>query len=57
MRAKECDRCGKFYSCYNYKPELKLVKNTPTQSNYTKQVDLCHECEKELVKWFENKPS
>ena len=57
MRAKKCDRCGGFYSCYNHTPKLKLVKVTPTPSNYLKQIDLCQECEKKLVDWFENSKS
>ena len=51
MKAKQCDRCKKFYSTGEEK-KYKLVKVTNTTSRYTRSVDLCPKCENELQEWF-----
>lgn len=52
MKAKQCDRCDKFYSTIN-EHQMKLTRISTTASRYQKQLDLCPECEADLIKWYE----
>ena len=55
MRAKICDRCNGYYNPYKYTPRLKLTGISASASRYNKPLDLCKDCEQELVEWFKAK--
>lgn len=58
MKAKQCDRCGAFFSTMNENMNcrLQLLQGKSNRySRYTKSVDLCPDCDKALLKWFEEK--
>ena len=62
MNALKCDRCGKLYESYflttdltnvgkdyrHYRIEVQRIPD-----NYSHYLDLCKDCEKELIKWVE----
>jgi hypothetical protein len=48
--AKKCDRCGKFYE-KNFR-QIYVVKDKGLCST---KMDLCDECQKELIDWVEKK--
>lgn len=64
MTAKQCDRCRKFYS-YEQTQEFfeqngykyYKVRKEVAPDNYSHEIDLCPDCERELEKWMkrENK--
>jgi len=52
MKAKQCDRCGEFYSKTN-EYHMRLARISTTASRYQRQLDLCPKCEADLIKWYE----
>ena len=54
MRAKKCDKCGKFYNPPLKLPEFRVVRTSSTASNYPKRVDLCDECSEKLTRWIKD---
>lgn len=63
MMAKKCDRCGKLHEFYRGSKEFKGAENVngilfidrDTDNKYWSRnaKDLCPECMRELVDWFE----
>ena len=53
MQAKQCDRCGAFYSGERYNPQYRLTQISQTKSRYSKSLDLCPKCSNSLAEWFE----
>ena len=61
MMAKKCDRCGKLHEFYRGSKEFKggenrnLFIDRDTDNKYWSRnaKDLCPECMRELVDWFE----
>lgn len=50
-KAKQCDRCFKFYPTTQV-PKLRLTKLSQTASRYEQSIDLCPDCESELSAWL-----
>lgn len=65
MRAKKCDRCGKFYESYDGSREFKNTKRSnavilidsdlDNKHWYHESFDLCQNCMRKLEKFIENK--
>ncbi len=57
MNAKKCDRCGKFYTCYDGRVDLKEKKeeNKFVYYNGHDSYDLCQECMEKLMSFFQNR--
>lgn len=55
--AKQCDRCGSYYSDSPSKPTVKLTDEITKQITYIGNTyyacDLCQECWNEFAKWWE----
>lgn len=62
MKARKCDRCGKFYEEYNGTEEtksanaLRLMGVTQTAAHGKNWYDLCEDCMKELVSFLDTPP-
>ena len=53
MEAKQCDRCGEYYSTNHFTPEYVCVRNVKrTKYTYRKTFDLCKKCSDELAEWI-----
>lgn len=61
--ARKCDRCGKFYAPFEESvistlvQEILSLSKTPTQKHIetvVNSLDLCDECQKNLLEWFNN---
>ena len=65
MRAKKCDRCGRFYESYDGSREFKNTKRSNAviliyrdlNNKYwsRESFDLCQNCMRKLEKFIENK--
>lgn len=58
--AKQCDRCGKFYSNYQTTSGgfngILTANIDQSGKYYSKSIyDLCPECMEQLIEWLENK--
>lgn len=52
MKAKICDRCKNFYELkFENKMRIQILKDT--KSRYVKSIDLCPECQKEIMNWLD----
>ena len=51
MKAKKCDRCGKFYLKRDNK--IAISKITYLNGICKRQIDLCEVCENLLIKWLD----
>lgn len=57
---KICDRCGGQFSGWRrvtrkYILNMDVLRNSTTPTFRHKPRDLCHECNRELKRWYENK--
>jgi methionyl-tRNA synthetase len=55
MKAKQCDRCMAFY-VPDEEPKVTVRKKAETKSRYTKSLDLCKNCQKDLIAWLKKPP-
>lgn len=59
MDAKQCDRCGNYYSGDVTYPTVKLIDERSKQITYIGNnfwdCDLCQNCWNEFAKWWEKK--
>ena len=53
MKAKICDRCNSFYNIGGEEDKYRITRVSQTESRYSKSVDLCPLCQRELQQWFE----
>lgn len=53
MNAKKCDRCKRYYDRPNFEQGAAVYANE-TGWKDGKELDLCDECTKKLVRWLKN---
>jgi len=56
---KLCDRCGSQFSGWRaatrkYILNMDVLRNSTTPTVRHKSLDICPDCNKEMVKWYEN---
>lgn len=55
MKARQCDRCMEFY-VPDKEPKVTVRKKAETKPRYTKSLDLCENCQKDLITWLKKPP-
>lgn len=53
MRAKKCDRCGKFFDFTDRESKYRVISQMQSSKRYTRAMDLCPECVSQLEKFIE----